>query len=416
MINNSNINNDINIILFIKKKNIDIEYVLFYEDEPIQTKTIEQYNINEYEKYISDGSVVIDMNPMKDSYKNVLYCINNRIPIIMNKKYIASINNNIVFSEIEDIFDILQDDNICSYIQTVLQYNQEEKEKILLEYQTDTTKNIDYTITKIDNTILNVYMCLQDLDHNYRLHDYIHCIKHNLQFKYLNMLYLFKKNEYNIEYIPNNILQNDKIRIIVVNDYKISTLFEFINKYDKNINCILNTDIYINNMDNYIECLNDIVKNPNNIYCLSRIETDTIKFWEHPKLKNLYYSLTQDAWIFNGAIKMNNVNCKLVLGNVWNDIIFNNYLIVNGYNLINKGKSIPVLHLDSYILKKRSYIDPIRVMNTNIQISNEKYHFLPDKDAIEKCSIDKLVAELKISDDDKYEIKKYIINKYIKIN
>jgi hypothetical protein len=418
MINNNDIKNDLNIILYIKKNNININYSIFYNDTPIQTKTIEQHNILDYEKYIVDSSIVIDMNPTQDDYKNLLYCITHNIPIIINKQFIRIDCNEMLFTDIDDVLNIIDNTEIVNYIQFILEYNNKKRDNILLEYKIDTKKNINYNIKKKvnNNNILNLYSCLVDLDENYRLCDYIECIKKNVELDYLNTFYLFKKKDYNIEYIPNNILDNNKICIIIVNNYNIETLFHLINNNGKNINCILNLDIYINNTDIYTDYISDIIKNPKNVYCLSRIETDTKKCWEHPKLKNLYYSLTQDMWLFNGTIDITHINKNIVLGNVWNDIIFNHYLVTHNYNIINNSQSTPILHLDTYIMINKNYMDPIRIINEDVNISNEEYHLLPDKKSISGCSVDALINKLTIKEDDIYDIKKYIMNKYIKIN
>ncbi len=420
MMNNNDIRNHLNIILYIKKFNININYSIFYNEEPIQTKTIEQHNILDYEKYIVDSDIVIDMNPSQDSYKNLLYCIIHNIPIIVNKQFIRMDCDDMLFTNIDDVLNIIGNKEIVNYIQSIMEYNNKKRDNILLEYKMDTEKNINYNIKKIvnKNDILNLYTCLVDLDENYRLCDYIECIKRNIKLNHLNRFYLFKKEDYNIEYIPYNILDNNKICIIPVKNYNIETLFNFINNNtdEININCILNIDIYVNNMDVFTDYISDIIKNPKNIYCLSRIETDTTKCWEHPKLKNLYYSLTQDMWLFNGKIDITDTNKKIVLGNVWNDIIFNHHLITHDYNIINDTRGTTILHLDTYTLINKYHIDPIRIMNEDINISNEKYHLLPDKKSTRGCSIDDLIKKISINDNDIYDIKKYIMNKYIKIN
>ena len=421
MMNNNDIKNHLNIILYIKKNNININYSIFYNDVPIQTKTIEQHNILDYEKYIVNSDIVIDMNPSHDSYKNLLYCIIHDIPIIVNKQFIRIDCDDMLFTNVDDVVNIIGNKEIVNYIQYIKEYNNKKRDNILLEYKMDTEKNINYNIKKIvnKNNILNLYTCLVDLDENYRLCDYIECMKRNVQLNHLNRFYLFKKEDYNIEYIPSNILDNNKICIIPVDNYNIETLFRFINNNNNNetnINCILNIDIYVNNTDVFTDYISDIIKNPKNIYCLSRIETNTQKCWEHPKLKNLYYSLTQDMWLFNGKIDITHINKNIVLGNVWNDIIFNHHLVTHDYNIINDSRGTTILHLDTYTLLNKDHLDPIRIMNEDINISDEKYHLLPDKKSISGCSVDALIKKLSFKDDDIYDIKKYIMNKYIKIN
>ena len=418
MMNNNDIINHINIILHIKKKNLDICYFIFYCQKPIPTKTIQQYSINEYEKYIYDSDIVIDMNPSLDNYKNLLYCISNNIPIIVNKKFTSIDCKEMLFEGIDDIINILNKNDLYNYTQHIKELNSKMKDIIELEYKMDIKKNINYEIIKTRNSnhILNLYTFLVDLNDNYRLKDYIECITRNIQLQFLNKIYLFVRKDYNIEYIPNKILDNSKVILINVDNYNIETIFNVVNKNESDINCILNLDIYINNSDVFCEYINNLIKNNKNVYCLSRIESDKEKYWELAKLKNLYYSLTQDVWLFKGKIDISRLNKNIILGNVWNDIIFNNYLYENNYNLINIIQEKTVVRLDTYTLHKKEYIDPIRTMNENINLSDEKYHLLPERNSIQNCSIDNLIAKLNINDDQIYDIKKYIMNKYIKIN
>ena len=416
MINNIDINIDIILIIFIKKYNLNINYSLFYRINPIKTKTITQYNIIDYKKYISQSDIVIDMNPILDNYKNLLYCISHNIPIITNKKYVNIKNNNILFTDINDIYKIFKHEKINKYINYLLENNKISRDDILLEYKIDTVRNISYNIKKKNNNnILNMYVCLVDLNKEYRLSDYISCIKKNLNIEFLNKLYLFKIKNFNTDYLPNFILDHKKISIITVENYNLVTIMRYINNFNKNINCILNLDIYILNTENFVNCLTNVIKNKNIVYTLSRIEGDNNKYWDHPKLKDLFYSLSQDLWLFYGKIKIEGINEDIILGNLWNDLLFNQTLLLNNYKIINIGRSIPVVHHDTYIMVNKNYIDPIRVINKRIDISIQKINLIPDQSSIKKCSIDELIRKLNIGDDDIYDIKKYILNKYVNI-
>ena len=151
----------------------------------------------------------------------------------------------------------------------------------------------------------------------------------------------------------SNIKNNAKVGLILLKDSTFHSIIEFANTLKDNIHCILNSDIYITNNNELNTIINNIYTTDKIAYCLSRIETDGTKYWDHPKLKKLYYSLTQDVWMYKGELDITTLNKDIKVGCIWNDIIFNKYLINSGYNIYNIGKSLPVLHLDSYIINKK---------------------------------------------------------------
>ena len=120
-------------------------------------------------------------------------------------------------------------------------------------------------------------------------------------------------------------------------------------------------------------------------------------------------------WIYKGKIDITNLNRDLVVGNIWNDLIFNKYMQKSGFRLCNDGISFSLLHLDTYILHNKPYKDPIRVENSYVNIKNEEYCLLPDKSVIESISLDQLIKDLNLDRDKIYDLKTDLLNKFIKV-
>jgi hypothetical protein len=420
VINNNSITIDINLVIKIIKNKLNIIYQKIFDsdEDKICTKNIYHYNIRDYEQIIKKSNLVIDFNPKLDNYKNILYCFRNEIPVIysdnIDNKFI---NNDVIFHNIDDLFYILQ--NIKEKINNILKINKTIKKTIGINYKIgEHDININCNIIKkFNDGLINMYSVYINKDDSYRIEDYIECIYRNMKINYLNKLYIIFTNHTDMDnsYLPPNIKNNEKVRLILLKDSTFHSVIEFANTLKDNIHCILNSDIYIINNNELNTIINNIYTTDKIAYCLSRIETDGTKYWDHPKLKKIYYSLTQDVWIYKGELDITTLNKDIKVGCIWNDIIFNKYLINSGYNIYNIGKSLPVLHLDTYIINKKYYNDPIRI-NNNINIHDEEYYLLPERSIIKNISIDNLVSELNINEDEIYKLKCMIMTKFININ
>ena len=415
IINNNN-EIDLKIIILLYKQFNNINYIKIYnnDSEKINTSKIKYYTYDEYTKIMSNINIVIYISD-ENNIVNLTYYFNNNIPIIFldknteNLKDVYTKFNN--YSDISKLIKVYIDDK-----KKLLQENKMLYEKILMNKEDKYLKNIIHDIKKKENNgIFNIY--IKYIEHNdmFRNSDYIECIYRNLKLKFLKKIYIYFKNDIDIKstHLNEDIINNDKVVLIKCND----TFYDII-EYSRKIigvSCILNSDIYINNNDELYNILNTVINNNNIIFCLSRIESDGNKYWEHPNLKNTNYSLSQDCWIYNN-IKTDKINKNLIIGNIWNDIIFNNNLKESGYDIVNNGKSLPLIHLDTYIISKKKYIDPIRVLNNNIDINKEKYYLLPDLSCSKDISLDNLANKLSINNNDIYKLKCELMSKYIKIN
>jgi hypothetical protein len=110
-------------------------------------------------------------------------------------------------------------------------------------------------------------------------------------------------------------------------------LFELTNEYPDCINVIANSDIYFDETILYARFMGE-----NDCYALSR--------WDY-KENGLAVLLdrkdSQDAWIFNGAAKVN--NCDFFLGIPGCDNRIAHEISVSGYNVLNPSKTIHAIHL-----------------------------------------------------------------------
>ena len=412
---NDNNELDIKILLLLYKNFNNINYIKICKNnsDKLNTKKIKYYNYDEYHNIKNNINIVLYISD-KNNNIDLIYFLKNNIPIVFLDKDNKKIDD--IYTKFHNYSDI--PNIIKSYISNknnLLEENKKLYEKILMNKEEKYVKNILYDIKKKENDgILNIYVQYIEYNDIYRNCDYIECIYRNLKLTVLKKLYIYFKDDINIEniYLDKDIINNNKVVLLKCNN----TFYDVIeySKKNKGVNCILNSDIFINNSDDLNNMINTVINN-NIIFCLSRIESDGNKYWEHPNLKNTNYSLSQDCWIYN-TINTDKINRNIVIGNIWNDIIFNNNLKESGYNIVNNGKSLPLIHLDTYIISKKRYEDPIRVLNDNIDINKEKYYLLPDISSINSISLDSLANRLNIENNEIYQLKCELMSKHIKIN
>ena len=415
---NTSIQDNIKIICHIKKNNLPYSLNVVYNNNKINTDQFEQISKNNTEDVLClfrNSDICIDYNPLTDNYDNLLYLINNNIPCLTLKKYI-DFKSNILFEDLNDLLLILSKLNKNNYVRLLEIKN---KDEYNLRYKIDYVENINYEIIKNkekkDNYV-NLFIICIDKDENYRLCDYISSLRNNLNLKFLNKLYLLKPKNTDITYIPNCILNNHNIKIVNIKDISFKTVINYINSVDdNNVNGLLHMDIYLNNNDAYDNFINKILHDETVIYSLSRIETDGNKYWEHAKLKHFHYAISQDAWFFNGCLDIDDIDENINVGQLWNELIFNDYLIDQGFEINNCGKSLPLLHLDTYSRNNKKYIDPIRIKNEDIDLSDYSKKLVADQLSIKETSIEDLIKELRMNNDQIYKLKNYLLNKYINI-
>lgn len=407
--------NNLQLILLIKKLKLPYSLHIICEDKDVLNSShINHYDIEDTINVINDNDIIINFNPSIDDYINTIYCIENNKIMLNCSKYIKFKSNGI-FKDFDDLLNILTNLSLENYKKDLLIDN---KDEYIMNYKKSYEGDVKCDIIKQvkKDKIVNIYIPCMNKDDNYRLCDYINAIKNNMKLNFVNKIILLKTEEIDISYIPNCILENDIIEIYEIVDYSFQTVITYTNTYGNDIiNCILNQDVYLTNNSNYQNIINSLLTKEFNIYSLSRIETDGTNYWENSKLKNVCYSIAQDVWIFKGEIDVDELDEEIIVGNLWNDLIFNNYLNESGYELINCGRTLPVLHLDTYSRNNKFHIDPIRVKNDDIDTDEYEKYLLADKTSIKDKSIDDIIKQLQLDTDKIYEIKNYILNKYIRI-
>ena len=128
------------------------------------------------------------------------------------------------------------------------------------------------------------------------------------------------------------------------------------------------------------------------------METNNNKVWKDPTKLKLFYSTSQDAWIFKTPIKLDFDKLPQIEFNVLqNELIFN-YFINENNKLLNDTNSFKILkcHNDKLDL---NYLNK----KTEENINTKKY--LPENLLFNKIPLTQFVQILKMSKEEIYKLK-----------
>ena len=399
-----NIDSNINLIRFLSKnedkKNLDLNQI--YPDLYTEDILIKYSLCIIYLSKINRSEILINLIDLYDKY--VIYQQEN---IISNIDYIIS--NNIekltLLKENKNNFkniysSLILNKNIMSDRNIKIEYN-----KIFKEYKnTDNKINIITYFKNFDLKILNIIQKK--------------CIIENIRNKNISKVMVLGKN-INNEF--QDIYSNDdksilNLELIEFNkEVTYKDLLDVSNKLDKeSIICILRSDIILPNQNELEELHVDLSSSKNEIYVLSRIERlingNLVK---SEKSNKSLFSTEQDAWIFKSPININSEFFNnIFFYNKYSELYFNKILTLNNYKIINNSSKIKIIR----ILYENNIENRLLLNNDNIDnIDNiEDIHLVPDNDIIDKLSIDNLLKIFNVNNEEIYNIKYEIFNKYLK--
>lgn len=334
--------------------------------------------------------------------------------IIKYNKYIVYKVNDII--DINDVYlnEINIKNNINDFSSIYLNLDNNASNK-------NFEKNINYTLIKnikkneIDK--INILTFYKKTDINILNIIQKKCILENLKNKNVSKIFILGNNLHKELGDILEINQPENIKL-VLNDfnenvsYKDLIEFSNINLINKFV-CIIRSDIILPNQDELDNIDIDMFSSKDEIIAISRIDrllNGTLV--KSDKLNKILYSTEQDAWIFRSPIKTNLLNSlnDIFFYDKYSELYFNNYLLLNNYKIINntnKYKIIRILHENN--------IDTRLLLNTEIKINNTNNIFLlPDNNSFDKVPIADLLKFCNVSENDIYEIKCSIFNKYLK--
>jgi hypothetical protein len=164
-----------------------------------------------------------------------------------------------------------------------------------------------------------------------------------------------------------------------------------------------------------IENLNyEFMLHEKRVYSLTRIERDIQgKFVRIPPNQNLFGGVEQDAWIFKTPIECKdekNIECikHVDFNERFSELYMNRYLVSHGYELINDIRNYKIIRVNLYQdLSRRDLIK-----NPSKRIEDEKIYLLPEYEMIENMTIEQLILSTGVKQEEMYEIKKEMMNRY----
>jgi hypothetical protein len=164
-----------------------------------------------------------------------------------------------------------------------------------------------------------------------------------------------------------------------------------------------------------IENLNyEFMLHEKRVYSLTRIERDIQgKFVRIPPNQNLFGGVEQDAWIFKTPIECKdekNIECikNVDFNERFSELYMNRYLVTHGYELINDIRNYKIIRVNLYPdLSRRDLIK-----NPSKRIEDEKVYLLPEYEMIENMTIEQLLLSTGMKQEEIYEIKKEMMNRY----
>jgi len=222
-------------------------------------------------------------------------------------------------------------------------------------------------------------------------------IGYNLKMHFSDIIDLMKNDMLLLHETNNNITFKD--------------IFEISNIYFKKdkIVCILRSDIVL---PNQVE-LNNINIDNNTIISLSRIERlingQLIKY---DKLNKNLNSTEQDGWIFKSPLLIDyNLFSALFFYEKYSNLYLNNILKNNNYTLINDTKKYKIIRI---LFENNMENRPLLDNNINLAESFNSIFLLPDNESLEKISIDDMLKNANISQNELYLIKCDFFNKFYK--
>lgn len=233
---------------------------------------------------------------------------------------------------------------------------------------------------------------------------FLECLKksidNNCNFK--NIFLFINKSKKEDQEIINNFIDSynkDFISKIYFEDkLTFNFIFSYINSnFDSNnYNMVIRSNIIIPKQS-ILHILPYKLKD-NNFYCLSSMETNNNKVWKDPIKLKLFYSTSQDAWIFKTPIKLDFDKLPQIEFNViQNELIFN-YFINENNKLLNDTNSFKILKCHNKKLDL-SYLNK----KTEENINTKKY--LPENLLFNKIPLTQFVQILKMSKEEIYKLK-----------
>jgi hypothetical protein len=250
-------------------------------------------------------------------------------------------------------------------------------------------------------------------------HLQIKCVLENYKNKLIqNVVVIGKDIETFFQTIHYEKIENKKIILINDDDDNITfqDMFVIGNELFKNkIIFIVRSDVIFINSEGNHELEFDLLLDEKKIYCLSRIERDIHgRFVRIPPNLTLFNSVDQDGWIFKAPIEcMDEKEIECIkdydFNEKWSELRMNHYMKVQGYKLVNDIRNYKIVRVNLH-----PQFEVRELIKEPVKIGGTDFEMLPEYSYLENMSFEQMIDLLGISDEDKYQWKVDMMNRYWK--
>jgi hypothetical protein len=246
----------------------------------------------------------------------------------------------------------------------------------------------------------------------------IKCILENYKSRYVeNMIVVGKGIEETFRKMEFERIEGKKLILIDDDDDNITfqDLLYIANQiFENQMVMLIRADMIFLQNENIENLQYEFMLHEKRVYCLTRIERDIQgKFIRIPPNQNLFGGVEQDAWIFKTPIECKNEKNLECIKDVdfnerFSELYMNRYLVTHGYELINDIRNYKIIRVNLYPdIARRDLIK-----NPSKKIEDEKIYLLPEYEMIENMSIEQLIQSTGVKQEEIYEIKKEMMNRY----
>ncbi len=374
-----------------------------------EEKYMDELNI---EDYIRKCKHIIFMKEREIDEILRKYIIQYQKKIYMKRDFEENEYKNLLEEDYQESKIIIQIERWNESIQT----NHEEKKRY----------NIQKEIKKSDDLNTGIMEGIQMITYVRKIegndllyHLQIKCILENYKNKLIqNVVVIGKDIETFFQTIHYEKIENKKIILINDDDDDITfqDMFVIGNELFKNkIVFIVRSDVIFINSEGNHELEFDLLFEEKKMYCLSRIERDVQgRFVRIPPNLTLFNSVDQDGWIFKTPIECmdeREIECikDYDFNEKWSELRMNHYMKIHGYKLVNDIRNYKIIRVNLH-----PQFEIRQLIKEPKQGGKTDFEMLPEYSYLENMTFEQMIDLLGISDEDKYQWKVDMMNRYWK--
>ncbi len=409
------------VLIFCDDENIYQKVKVNIQDESVRCLEGKEEKIKEDEKYIDE----LNIEDYIRKCKYIVYMKNKRIDemiqryvILYQKKIYAKID----FEENEFKSWFEEEYQESKTMICIERWNENftfhiEEKKNIFNITKEIKKNEENGIMSEGIQMITYVRKIEGNDLLYHLQ--IKCVLENYKNKLIqNVVVIGKDIETFFQTIQYEKIENKKIILINDDDDNITfqDMFVIGNELFKNkIVFIVRSDVIFINSEGNHELEFDLLFEEKKMYCLSRIERDIQgRFVRIPPNLTLFNSVDQDGWIFKSPIECmdeREIECikDYDFNEKWSELRMNHYMKIHGYKLVNDIRNYKIVRVNLH-----PQFEIRQLIKEPQQVGKTDFEMLPEYSYLENMTFEQMVDLLGISDEDKYQWKVDMMNRYWK--